>query len=153
MITGATIGGQPVTIDAGGIHAGNGSAGSNPAVDAIDEVLAQVGIRLTVAEPVELVGGTAGQLAAAGLRIDLEVSERTFPALGDLLDALPPMDALVPGLPSIEDVLAAARARHLANIAIGGASVALDGRGSRRGDGGPVGRGRATVVRARRRAA
>ena len=139
VVTGATVLGQPVTIDASGIAAGNGSGGSNPVVDAVDEALRQVGITLTVAEPVALAGGSAGQLAAAGLRIDLEASERTFPALGDALDALPPMDALVPGLPSVEDVLAAARARHLVSVAVGGASVSLSGRSSGAGREAPTG--------------
>ena len=125
LVTGATILGQPVTIDANGIQVPNGSSSSNPLVAAMDDALAQVGIRVFVAEPVDLAGGGSGQLVAAGLRIDVELSERTFPTLGQVLDLIPPMDALIPGLPSVEDILAAARARHLSTIAVGGASVSL----------------------------
>lgn len=123
-VTGATILGQPITIDANGIQSG-GPSGPNPLVAAVDEALSQVGVRIYMAAPLDLAGGTSGQLTSAGLRIDIEISNRTFPALGQVLDLVPPMDALVPGLPSADDALAAARARHLSTIAVAGASVAL----------------------------
>jgi hypothetical protein len=68
------------------------------------------------------------QLSAAGLHIDLEISDRTLPALGDLLALIPPVPPLAPGVPGVDDLLAVAQARHLGSIQIAGASVALTAR-------------------------
>lgn len=125
-ITGATVAGEPVTIDANGVHPDEGSSDPNPAFDALNELLATAGIRLTVAGPVQQAGTSSGQLASSGLRIDLELSERTLPILATLGDSLPPLDSPIPGAPSIEDVLVAARARHLAAIQLGRGAVSLN---------------------------
>ena len=125
-ITGATVGDQPVTIDANGVHPEAGGSGSNPAFDGINELLGTAGIRLTVAGPVQQAGATSGQLASSGLRIDLEVSDRTLPILGQLAASIPPLDPLVPGTPSVEDVLVAAQARHLVAIQLGRGAVSLN---------------------------
>src|SRR3546814_2128087 len=74
----------------------------------------------------EQASDTAGQLASAGLRIDFELSDRTFPMLDDVLglvDLLPPIPPLFPGAPGVDDVLAVARARHLVSLQVGGGSV------------------------------
>ena len=125
-ITGATVAGEPVTIDANGVHPDDESSGPNPAFDGINELLATAGIRLTAAGPVEQAGSSSGQLASTGLRIDLEVSDRTLPVLATLGDNLPPIDSLIPGAPSIEDVIVAARARHLVAIQLGRGAVSLN---------------------------
>lgn len=122
VITGATLAGQPVTIDSEGL------ASAQPGVALVNDVLTTLGIRVTAAGPPPGGEPTAGQLTSAGLRIDFELSERTLPVLGDVLDALPPLDPIVPGAPSGDDVLAVARARHLASVGIGGASVSLAAR-------------------------
>jgi hypothetical protein len=126
VVSGASLGGQPVTVDADGIHASDG-AGLVPSatVHALNQVLGALGIRVTVSSPVEQEAPTAGQLLAGGLRIDLEVSDRTYPQIGDLLDQLPPLPTLVPGAPGLDDVLALARAQHLATVAVGQAQVNL----------------------------
>jgi hypothetical protein len=139
-ITGASLFGQSITIDADGIHVG---APTNPdpllggllrgITQSLADLLVQAGIKVSAVGPVELSGGTSGQLAATGMRIDLELSEQTLPALATLAaiaDSLPPLEAPIPGLPGIEDVLAAARARHLVAVDIGRAAVSLTARPS-----------------------
>jgi hypothetical protein len=124
-ITGASVLGTPVTIDANGLRTDTAAAKANPLVPTINTLLAQMGLHLSVVSPVELGGESAGQLNAAGLQLDLELSEKTVPAITQLLDLIPPNEPLVPGLPGLEDVLALAKARHLGKLAIGGASVSL----------------------------
>ncbi|MCU1488165.1 MAG: hypothetical protein JWN67_4911 [Actinomycetia bacterium] len=114
-ISGATVAARPVTIDAKGVH--------GPAE--VEKALADAGIRLTLAGPNRLAGATAGQMAVTGLRIDLELSPRTVPAVTQLTDAVPSFDSPVPGAPSIDDAVVAARAKHLVAIELGGAAVAL----------------------------
>src|SRR3546814_13748874 len=79
----------------------------------------------------EQASDTAGQLASAGLRIDFELSDRTFPVLDDVLglvDLLPPIPPLFPGAPGVDDVLAVARARHLVSLPVGRGSVEVSAR-------------------------
>jgi hypothetical protein len=126
VITGATVLGQPVTIDAEGIHPRDGAGGAESAiVEDANDALSALGLRVTVASPIEQESPTAGQLISAGLRIDVEVSDRTYPQLGDVLDLLPPLPPLIPGAPGGDDVLALVRARHLGTISIGQAQVSV----------------------------
>lgn len=132
-VIGAEVFGLPVTIDADGIHQAPGSPTLlqglfGQLTGSLNDLLAGVGIRITLAAPVELSGGSAGQLGSDGLRIDFELSEETFPALAALIDALPPLDNPIPGAPSVEDLLAVARARHLVSIELGRGLVALEAR-------------------------
>jgi hypothetical protein len=122
VVTGATLAGQPVTIDSEGISS------AQPGVALLNDVLETLGIRVTAASPPTGGEVVAGQLTSAGLRIDFEASQETFPVIGDVLDGLPPFPPLAPGAPSVDDVLAAARARHLVSLGIGGASVSLSAR-------------------------
>lgn len=137
-VSGASFMGQPVTIDSEGIHleedAEEGEDESDvPLLGAVKDalpsdltgMLADAGIRVSLPGPVEHSGETTGQLGSTGLRIDLEVSERTAPILGQIADALPPLDSPIPGAPSVEDVVAAARARHLVALDVGRAVVSL----------------------------
>jgi hypothetical protein len=132
-VVGAKAFGSPVTIDADGVHQAPGSPTLlqgvlGPLAGSLNDLLASVGIRITLSGPVEVSGGRAGQLGSDGLRIDFELSEATFPALSALIDAIPPLDSPIPGAPSVEDVLAAARARHLMSIDLGRGLVALEAR-------------------------
>jgi hypothetical protein len=132
-VVGASVLGQPVSIDADGVHQAPGSAPALQGVissltGSLNDILRNVGMRITVAGPVEVSGGAAGQRATDGLRIDLEFSPTTFPQLAALIKALPPIDNPLPGTPSIEDVLAATQARHLASIELGRGLVALEAR-------------------------
>ena len=81
--------GQPVTIDANGIHQSDPSAPPSPlntllggvsnAVNgSLNDALAAAGIRITYAGPVQQSGANAGLLGSDGVRIDLEVSQRTM---------------------------------------------------------------------------
>ena len=93
-ITGAAVLGQPVTIDADGVH---GEPPSGPptrcsATCSAPAAAAPTSPRrrrhpVTLVGPVAQDGETAGQLTAAGLRIVLEVSEDTMPVLGQLAGA------------------------------------------------------------------
>jgi hypothetical protein len=135
-VVGADILGFPVTVSDEGVALdGNGSGAGSllgvllaPLGGSLNELLGQVGIHITVAGPVELVGTTDAQLAATGLRIDVELSDRTVPALIALIRALPPIDNPIPGAPGIEDVLQIAKVRHLSSIEFARASVALSAR-------------------------
>lgn len=132
-IAGASILGMPVTIDSKGIHQ---AGGSDPLLGelfgavtgTLDEVLRQAGITVTLAAPVKLDGGAAGQLATAGLRVELELSERTLPGLTLLVDSIPPIDNPLPGAPGIEDLLTIARAKHLVAVEVGRGTVSLTAR-------------------------
>ena len=126
VVTGASVLGTPVVIDADGIHPREDARGvESAAVTAVNDLLTGLGLRITVASPVEQEAPQAGQLISPGLRVDLEVSEKTFPQIGDLLGQLPPLPPLVPGAPGLDDVLALARARHLLTIGVGQAAVDL----------------------------
>lgn len=122
-VTGATLMGNPVTIDANGIQGDGGT-------DAVNDILVNAGIRVTVAGPVRQAGATAGQLASTGLRIDLDLSERTIPALSALaaLEALPPLE-LAPGAPTMADLVVAVRARHVGSIELARGVVSLTASG------------------------
>jgi hypothetical protein len=134
-VVGAEVLGSPVTIDADGVHQAPGSPTLlhgllGQLTGPLNDLLAGVGIRITLAGPVELSGGRAGQLGSDGLRIDFELSETTVPALAALIDAVPPLENPIPGAPSIEDILFFARARHLVSIELGRGLVALEARPS-----------------------
>lgn len=133
-ISGATFMGMPVIIDAEGIH-------QDPAADPllagvisgllgnINDAVNASGIKVTLASPVDLGSANPSQRTSTGLRIDLEFSPRTAPQLAALLDMLPPIDNPIPGAPvSPEDLIAAARARHLTNIDVATAMVNLTAR-------------------------
>jgi len=145
-ISGAEMLGTPVTIDATGIHGSPddapddsglggliGSIGSatDPLAevlagpDGFNEVLSDAGIRVTAARPAQQEAGTEGQRSSAGLRIDFELSSRTAPILVTLTDALPPIEPIAPGAPSVEDLIAFARARHLTRLEVGRGMVSL----------------------------
>jgi hypothetical protein len=131
----ATLLGQPITIDENGIHPKKGAttilgALLQPLTGALNEVLKTAGINITLAGPQKLEGSTSGQLASTGLKIDLELSSTTQPALAQLLDAIPPIENPLPGAPSIEDLLVVAQARHLASIELGRGVVSLVARTS-----------------------
>jgi hypothetical protein len=135
QVVGAEVLGLPVTIDEDGIHQAPGSPTLlqglfGPLTGSLNDLLAGVGIRITLAGPVELSGGRSGQLGSDGLRVDFELSETTYPALAALIDAVPPLENPIPGAPSIEDILFFARARHLTSIEFGRGLVALDARPS-----------------------
>jgi hypothetical protein len=126
VVTGASFGGQPVTIDSQGIHPEKGAGAAERAeVTALNEVLSALGLRVTAAGPIKQESPTAGQVISAGLRVDLEVSDRTYPQIGELLDQLPPLPALIPGAPGPDDLIVLARARHLLTIGVAQASVSL----------------------------
>jgi hypothetical protein len=145
-VTGASVLGTPVTIDANGVHgAPEGEPeGSDPGgligaiagatdplaellagTDGLNELLAQAGIRITLVRPAQQEADASGQLASAGLRIDFELSNDTVPALATLADAVPPIEPVVPGAPGVEDIIAFARARHLTRIEVAQGVVSL----------------------------
>jgi hypothetical protein len=121
-VTGATVLGRKVTIDAEGIHA---RAKNAPDFNAI---LSKVGIKITVADPVTSKTGATGQREASGLRIDLELSTHTVPLLQALVDSLPSIPNPAPGAPGVGDVLAIAQARQTSTILLAGAAVSVDAR-------------------------
>ncbi|MBV9932989.1 MAG: hypothetical protein JO367_01690 [Actinobacteria bacterium] len=121
-VSGAKLAGSPVAVDSTGVHA----AGKN-----LNSALAAAGIKVTLAGPLEQAGNSSGQLLADGLRIDLEFSRQTQPALHTLLDAIPSLGAPIPGAPSPDDLVTLAKARHLSSIEIGRGSVTLAARSAR----------------------
>jgi hypothetical protein len=129
--------GTPVEIDANGMRAAPGATTTTspvggllgglltPVVGGINDLLDTIGMHVTVAGPVQTGTETAGQLRADGLRIDFELSDRTFPQLKTILDSLPVIPPLAPGAPSFGDVIAVAEARHLFAIELGRGVVSL----------------------------
>jgi hypothetical protein len=126
-VSGATFAGQPVTIDGSGIHMDDSDNDVSRTGD-LNAALANAGMHVSVVEPTQSVGGTGGQRAANGVRIDFEFSPRTFPEVSALLDLVPPIENPAPGAPSVEDLIAVARARHLVAVSVGGAQVSLEAR-------------------------
>lgn len=146
-ITGATVAGTPVVIDQDGVRAANPAGpqsgdldgpldplndgldeGLPSGVASLNELLAVAGVRVTVVEPEDLGAGTARERMASGLRIDLDLSSSTVPALEAVLEALPYVPPAAPGAPGLSDALAIARAHHLTGFEIGRARVSLDSR-------------------------
>ena len=143
-VSGASVLGQAVTIDAKGVH-GPGPEGGPPdpgsggltgaindglatvlgATTSAEEALADAGISVTLAKPVSQGGEGAGQRSSSGLRIALELSDRTMPALTTLAEAVPPIPGLAPGAPTTDDLIAAVRARHLTRVEVAPGAVAL----------------------------
>jgi hypothetical protein len=129
--------GTPVEIDADGMRAAPGATTTtsplsgilggllSPVVGGVNDLLGTIGMHVTVAGPVQTGTEKAGQLRADGLRIELEISEQTFPALKTLLDSLPPTPTLIPGAPGIGDIIAVAEARHLVALEFGRGVVTL----------------------------
>ncbi len=143
-VVGAEVLGQAVRIDADGVHpAGSPSLLGgllDPLVVGVNDILGQVGIDISVAGPVRTEGGSTDELATNGLRIGMELSPRTLPALAQLIGSLPPLENPVPGAPSVEDLLALAQARHLVAVELGRGSVSLLARtGAPLGDSVPLG--------------
>jgi hypothetical protein len=139
VVSGAAFMGQPVTIDATGVHAAKGSplasAGALNAVVAavtgsltgtLNDALVKAGIRITVLGPVKTSGGDTGQLGSEGLRIDLAVNQQTFPAMKTLFDKLAPLaHNPIPGAPGPEDVINVLEANHLVALEVGRGVVSL----------------------------
>jgi hypothetical protein len=117
-VTGVTVAGQPATIDEEGVRAALGP------ID-LGTVLEAIGLRITAPGPNELDGGSDGRRAAVGLQIELTATAETVPGFGDVADGLPPLDSPIPGLPSAEDLLAAARASNVVTVDVGRAVVSL----------------------------
>lgn len=137
VVTGATFLGQPVIIDEEGIR--TDPKAEKPTIPLLGPILrslpgdltktlADAGIRISLPGVVEHDGETAGTIGATGLRIDLELSDRTTPVLGQLLGSLPPIENPIPGAPGIEDLVVLVRATHLAAIDVGRAQASLTAR-------------------------
>ena len=126
-VSGASFLGQPVTIDGSGIHFDKNDSDVSRSTD-LNQVLGAAGIHISLVEPTKAAGGSSGQLSASGLRVDFELSRRTFPILSTLTGMLPPIDNPIPGAPGVEDLIAAANARHLVALSVGGAQVSLEAR-------------------------
>lgn len=114
-ISGAVLAGTPVTVD---------SAGVQGAGKSLNDQLKAVGISISLTGPVEQGGDTAGQVTAAGLHIVLD-SAPASPVIDPLTGLVPPND-----LPLVEDLLQAARTRHLMYIDVGRGQASLVTRGT-----------------------
>ena len=137
-ISGASFMGQSITIDASGVHPAKGSPlstaqGLNAVIAAVtgsvngtlNDALAKAGIHITLLAPVKVAGTDTGQLGSDGLRIDLELSQQTFPVLKTLLTLLAPLHNPIPGEPGPEDVVKVLQARHLVALELGRGVVTL----------------------------
>ncbi len=137
---GATLLGQPVTIDGDGIHIQPNGSGSplagltSTVAGSVNDLLRDAGITVSLVGPVRLGEGRIGQLASTGLRIDLDVTSDMLPGLDELIGLLPPIDNPIPGIPGIEDVLQIVQANHLATVELGRGMVSLAASGSEPAD-------------------
>jgi hypothetical protein len=121
-IVGATMKGRKVTIDSDGVHAqGKGAPDVN-------KLLTAAGIKIYVVDPQKVVAGSAGQLTSAGLRVDLALSSRSYPAIDALFNKLPPVPPLAPGVPGVADAIVLARTHHLVGLQLGAGAVSIDAR-------------------------
>ena len=140
VVSDASVLGTPVEIDDNGVHpkADASTTTTSPigaltggGVDNLNDALAQMGLHITLSGPKQLGDDTAGQLTSDGLRIDFELSDRTFPALKQVLSAIPALPPSPGGAPGLADVITLAEARHLVALEIGRGSVSLTARPSR----------------------
>ena len=133
-ITGATFMDQPVIIDGEGMRVDPDA--EEPAVPLLGQLkqatpeevataLQDAGIRVTLPGTVEQDGETAGSIGTTGLRIDFELSERTAPIIGQIADALPPLESPIPGAPGLADAIVFLRATHLVALDVGRAEASL----------------------------
>ncbi|HEU5083634.1 MAG TPA: hypothetical protein VFU14_09865 [Acidimicrobiales bacterium] len=134
VLTGATFMDQPVIIDEEGIRMDpDAEEPDAPLLGAVKaaapaevlQALSDAGLRISMPGPIEQDGEQAGALASTGLRIDLELSERTAPIIGQVADALPPMENPIPGAPGLADAIVFLRATHLSALEVGRAQVSL----------------------------
>ena len=143
IVSNAAVLGTPVQIDAGGVRAAPGDTTTTtsllggllgslltPTVGSVNDLLANAGMHITVAGPVQSGDDKAGLLVASGLRIDFELSEQTFPALKMLLDSLPFIENPIPGAPSVADIITVLEARHLVSLEVARGMVSLTARPS-----------------------
>lgn len=133
-IIGATFMDQPVTIDQDGLRVD--PEAEEPAVPLLGAVreaapaeitkaLSDAGIKISLPGTVEQDGETAGTIGTTGLRIDFELSERTAPIIGQIADALPPLENPIPGAPGLADALVVLQATHIAALDVGRAEASL----------------------------
>lgn len=109
----------PLTAGVGAVLAGDPTG--------IQQVLAESGLAIRVAEPRFTGEGGAGTLEGAGLVIafDADLDETPLAQLVALFDLLPPLPE-VPGLPlQVSDLIAAIRARHVGQVGVGAGRVAV----------------------------
>ena len=119
VVTGASLAGTPVEIDDDQVRAAG--------ID-LSAILEPLGITITLPGPSEVEVANAGQLASNGLRVEIRASASTAPVISDILNALPPIEPIIPGAPSPEDLLAIARANHITTIEFGRGSVSIAAR-------------------------
>jgi hypothetical protein len=136
-LEGAKVLGQAVSIDEHGIEPAAGTTATTDPLRGIlggvttsvvttaNDLLKAAGISITMVSPVQSGDEKAGQLVAAGLRVDLELSRDTQPGVEQLLDALPSLPIAVPSGPSFADLVSLAQARHLSHVDFGQASLLL----------------------------
>ena len=137
VVSNGAVLGSPVDIDAGGVHPAPGATTTTnpvsgllgsimtPLLGGVNDVLANAGIHITVAAPVQTGTDKAGTLTAGGLRVDFELSDQTFPALKQLLALVPFVPNPIPGAPGVGDVISVAEARHLVSVGVARGVVSL----------------------------
>lgn len=112
VVSGLTIAGQGFTIDEKGIHAG-GETHENPLLAGMNDAgaaLADQGVTMTVASPIDLAKGAEGSRTAGGLVIRID-SRRLDEAVSELPDELE------------RQVRANVSTAHSATIVLGAANV------------------------------
>ena len=139
VVSGATLMGQPVIIDEDGIRSDPEAESPDvPLLGAIrdaipadlTEGLAAAGITISMPGPVEQGGESSGSIGSTGVRIELELSERTAPALNQLLGSLPAPESPIPGAPGLADAIVLLRATHISALEIGRAQASLETTGA-----------------------
>jgi hypothetical protein len=83
-VTGLIVGGQAAVIDSSGVHAPGNGGGAAAATQAIQSALKQTGIRLQLAQPVDLIEGPKGNRSVGGLIVSFDAT-----ALAKYVDSLP----------------------------------------------------------------
>jgi len=139
-VSDAAVAGTPVEIDSNGVHPKSDAATSTTSplggltgggIGNLNDALAGAGMHVTLSGPLKMGDDKAGQLTSDGLRVDVELSDRTFPALKQVFGAIPELPGLPGGAPGPADVIALAKARHLVAFEIGRGSVSLTARPAR----------------------
>ena len=73
-VVGMTVGGVPISIDAGGPHIGTGGTPAGGPTASAESVLRQAGVTMSVAQPVDLVSRSRAERVVGGLTIQVKAS-------------------------------------------------------------------------------
>jgi hypothetical protein len=112
QVSGLTVAGVPVTVDATGARIGNGPTASGPTGSA-QSLFGQMGITVSVAKPIDMVSGNHAERLVGGVLVAIDAR-----VLSAYVASLP--------LPEAQEISATVNAKQQLLVGLGEADVTLD---------------------------